>query len=198
MTIARAVDGSRHSLADTLFLNGESALAMPLSKYRARVQLFPQHYYLLSGTVREVVDPAHEHSDTTLREKLQLMSAVVLEHSSPASSSADLVNSDIAAASAADMPLHKHVEAGGANLSAGQRQVLAFVRVALSSARVVVLDEFNSSMDGGTSRRAFQILRCESSRMQCVKEYITPSNLMSYLVGVASGPSCWPEALRCS
>jgi ABC-type protease/lipase transport system fused ATPase/permease subunit len=44
-------------------------------------------------------------------------------------------------------------------LSAGQRQVVAFVRAALTEALVVVLDEFNSNMDLAASHQAFSILR---------------------------------------
>lgn len=46
----------------------------------------------------------------------------------------------------------------GANLSAGQKQLLAFARVAIRNPRVLVLDEATSSLDVGTERQVQEAL----------------------------------------
>ena len=50
---------------------------------------------------------------------------------------------------------------GGTNLSAGEKQALVIARAALSTARVVVLDEITSSLDPAASARALQVVRRE-------------------------------------
>jgi ABC-type bacteriocin/lantibiotic exporter with double-glycine peptidase domain len=49
--------------------------------------------------------------------------------------------------------------AGGGNLSAGQRQVLALARAALTDADVVLLDEITSNMDSVGAARAIEIIK---------------------------------------
>jgi ABC-type multidrug transport system fused ATPase/permease subunit len=51
--------------------------------------------------------------------------------------------------------------AGGSNLSAGQKQVVALARAALADARIVLLDEITSNMDANAAERAVNIVKRE-------------------------------------
>lgn len=53
---------------------------------------------------------------------------------------------------------HTQLRERGANLSSGQKQLLAFARVAIRDPRVLVLDEATSSLDVGTERQVQQAL----------------------------------------
>jgi ABC-type multidrug transport system fused ATPase/permease subunit len=168
LALARSIDASfRSPVASALELCGVNAASIPLETYRALVQVYPQDYYILSGTVRDAIDPFRRHSDAELRDLIAQFGAVTSVPSadgsipvpSAAASSSATAASVSSTSSALALDLSTRISAGGQNLSAGQRQAVAFVRAALTEALVVVLDEFNSNMDLIASHRAFSILR---------------------------------------
>jgi hypothetical protein len=114
-------------------------------------QVYPQDHYLLSGPLRDSLDPYRRHADSQLNATLQQATDAFALGGAGGSSSGS--------GSGSVLSLTQHVTAGGGNLSAGQRQVVSFVRAVLSEARVVVLDEFSSSMDAEASRGALALLR---------------------------------------
>lgn len=143
MAMARTLDRSKRPDHVSLFFRGVAAADIPLKQYRAQVQLFPQDYYIFSGTVREAIDPLGRHTDIELNAVLQSISGAV---------------SNTCRCSHV-MTLAQKVSSGGSNVSAGQRQIIAFARAALSAADLIILDEFDSDMDPSVSRRVLSMLK---------------------------------------
>lgn len=102
---------------------------------RRLVGLIPQEAYVFAGTVRENLTYLAAHA--TDREVVLAARAMGLE---PV---IDRLGG-----------LHALVGAGGAELSTGERQLVALTRVYLSPARVVILDESTSNLDPAAEARA--------------------------------------------
>ncbi|MDP9463955.1 MAG: ABC transporter ATP-binding protein/permease [Actinomycetota bacterium] len=111
-------------------LLGEVAIEqIPLSELRHRVALIPQEVELLNGTIRDNV---------TLFDEIPSDDDVA----------AALANAGLAAL--AEDGIHRKLGAGGAGLSAGEAQLLAFARVWLRNPDIVVLDEATARIDPAT------------------------------------------------
>lgn len=103
-----------------------------LRSLRERVVVVPQEGFLFGGTIRDnllVAEPAA--SDDDLHEAIDVLDLHSRFGAFPAG-------------------LDTEVRERGANLSAGERQLVSLVRAALADPEVVVLDEATSSLDPGT------------------------------------------------
>lgn len=165
------------SFKGVLMLNGESYEDIPLATYRRAVQVFPQGSYIFAGRLREFLDPRGVHDDRKLNEVLKELTRALDSSISPSPSFNILPPSTALHPNHSLLPLQEHKledvsggsiqqlnlevmnTAGGGNLSAGQRQVLALARAALTDADVVLLDEITSNMDGLGAARAIEIVK---------------------------------------
>jgi ATP-binding cassette subfamily B protein len=108
---------------------------------RARMGIVPQEGFLFSGTIAENI--AFGRPDATRAD---------------VAAAAEAVGAD---AFAADLPLGYDTEIGerGVQLSAGQRQLVAFARALIADPRILVLDEATSNVDIQTETRIEEGLR---------------------------------------
>ncbi|KAK8027114.1 ABC transporter [Apiospora marii] len=104
--------------------------------WRQRISFVAQDPVLFPGTLRQNLDPLHEHGDD---ECVAVLRRVL----------------------GADWSLRSHVEAGGKNLSQGQRQLVGIGRAVLRRSPVVVLDEATASIDKATAMAIQEVLRDE-------------------------------------
>ncbi|KAJ9299237.1 hypothetical protein DTO271G3_2859 [Paecilomyces variotii] len=104
---------------------------------RTRVTFVAQDPILFPGTIRLNLDPTNEYSDGECADVLKRM------------------------CSRHGWTLESHIEAGGRNLSQGQRQLIGLTRAVLRRSPIVILDEATASIDHETSLEIQNIIRDE-------------------------------------
>ena len=92
---------------------------------------------LLSGTLRQNLDPFSEHDDSVLNNALRSAGLFSLQEGNHQSR----------------ITLDTEIAGGGANLSVGQRQILALARAIVRRSKLLILDE-------GALPLCFSFLRC--------------------------------------
>ena len=102
---------------------------------RSRVTFVAQDPVLFPGSIRYNLDPTYEYSDKQCKDVLD---RVCRRH---------------------HWTLEKPVEAGGRNLSQGERQLIGMTRAVLRASPIVILDEATASVDVETSLEIQQIIR---------------------------------------
>ncbi|KPM43649.1 ATP-binding cassette transporter abc4 [Neonectria ditissima] len=106
---------------------------------RNRVTFIQQDPTLFPGTLRDNIDPEGKFSDSQC-------------------------NNAIRRVLGPEWGLYSQIDAGGKNLSQGQRQLVGIGRAVLRRSGLVILDEATASIDRGTAARVQRILREELSK----------------------------------
>ena len=136
-------------------IDGQDTSKMGLKQLRTALAIIPQEPILMNGSVQLNVDPFSQYSVSEVTEAL---SQARLSH----------------------LSLDDQVAKAGANLSAGERQLLCFARVLLMKRSIVVLDEPTSNVDAETdatiqwmTRKAFKntAVLCIAHRLFTIIDY---------------------------
>lgn len=120
-----------------ILIDGIDTTEVSTQALRARVTFVAQDPVLFPGSIRLNLDPTEEYSDELCTEVLDRLCG---RH---------------------NWNLETHIEAGGRNLSQGQRQLIALARAVLRRSAIVILDEATASVDQETSLEIQDIIREE-------------------------------------
>ncbi|MEI2285118.1 ABC transporter ATP-binding protein [Paenibacillus polysaccharolyticus] len=128
----------------TILYNGMNISCLKLSDLRRRVSYISQKTYLFQGTILDNILPNGRQEQ--LHYLRELLEKYELQHF--ISNFPDALGTEIA-----------H---GGANLSGGQRQMIAFLRTVLANKEVVILDEPTANMDAVMKNSVLRMIENES------------------------------------
>ncbi|KAJ5593900.1 uncharacterized protein N7459_000108 [Penicillium hispanicum] len=121
----------------SIVIDGIDIAKVSTQALRTRVTFVAQDPVLFPGSIRLNLDPTEEFSDRQCADVLERLCG---RHG---------------------WNLSTHLEAGGRNLSQGQRQLIALTRAVLRRSPVVIFDEATASIDHETSLELQQIVREE-------------------------------------
>ncbi|KAL1938254.1 hypothetical protein VTO73DRAFT_11898 [Trametes versicolor] len=116
-----------------------------LDALRSSITIIPQVPELLSGTLRQNLDPFSEHDDAVLIAALRSAGLTNLQNEEDHSR----------------ITLDTEIAGGGANLSVGQRQILALARAIVRRSKLLILDEATSAIGYETDSIIQASLRTE-------------------------------------
>ncbi|KAH9028047.1 P-loop containing nucleoside triphosphate hydrolase protein [Lactarius deliciosus] len=129
----------------SVYYDGRLTSSINLDALRSSITIIPQVPELLSGSLRENLDPFSQYDDATLNSALHASGLFSLQ--------TDDEDGRLA--------LDSHIASGGGNLSVGQRQILALARAIVRGSKLLILDEATSAIDYKTDTIIQTSLRTE-------------------------------------
>ncbi|PPQ71821.1 hypothetical protein CVT26_007735 [Gymnopilus dilepis] len=129
-----------------VYYDGIDTSAINLDALRSNISIIPQTPELLSGTLRQNLDPFGEHDDAVLHSAL---------------SSAGLYSLRGGNSEDARLTLDSKISGGGTNLSVGERQIVSLARAIIRGSKLLILDEATSAIDYDTDIIIQDTLRCQ-------------------------------------
>jgi ABC-type multidrug transport system fused ATPase/permease subunit len=162
-TLAAALARAHLIHAGSIDVCGFPHFMLPLRDYRELIRVYPQESYALGGeTVRAFLDRDGRHGDAAVGALLARLVTACQDGQSNADDSASA--SVLKPRRSSSLSLDSAIRGGGANLAAGERQILAIAHATLgalrtASTRLLILDETLSHLDGAAARAVLAVVR---------------------------------------
>ncbi|KAF9533202.1 hypothetical protein CPB83DRAFT_846042 [Crepidotus variabilis] len=129
----------------TVYLDGLPTNKVNLDSLRSNITIIPQMPELISGTLRQNLDPFDQNDDAVLNDALRAAGLFSLQDE----------------AGEARITLDTKIAGGGGNLSVGQRQIIALARAMVRGSKLLILDEATSAIDYKTDAVIQSTLRSQ-------------------------------------
>ncbi|RPD55086.1 multidrug resistance-associated ABC transporter [Lentinus tigrinus ALCF2SS1-6] len=117
-----------------VYYDGILTDSINLDALRSKITIIPQTPELLSGTLRQNLDPFSEFDDAVLNDALRASGLFSIQSTE----------------GEGHITLDTQISSGGGNLSVGQRQILALARAIARQSKLLILDEATSAIDYDT------------------------------------------------
>ncbi|CCM01503.1 uncharacterized protein FIBRA_03559 [Fibroporia radiculosa] len=131
-----------------VYYDGMPTDSVNLDALRSNITIIPQVPELLSGTLRQNLDPFEQHDDSVLNDALRSAGLFSLQSETEEGR----------------ITLDSQISSGGSNLSVGQRQILALARAIVRQSKLLILDEATSAIDYATDTVIQTSLRKELNK----------------------------------
>ncbi|KAF8610641.1 hypothetical protein BDV93DRAFT_484022 [Ceratobasidium sp. AG-I] len=128
-----------------IYYDGIPTHAINFNALRSNITIIPQQPELMSGTVRQNLDPFDEHDDAVLHAALRSAGLGALQSEGEEGY----------------IGLDSGVSPGGGNFSLGQRQILALARASVRRSKILILDEATAAIDYDTDTAIQTSIRTE-------------------------------------
>ncbi|RDW74392.1 putative ABC bile acid transporter [Aspergillus mulundensis] len=145
VSLLAAVTPSPSSGSGRILIDGIDIAQIDKQALRTRVTFVAQDPVLFAGSIRKNLDPVSDYTDTECESVLNRICN---------GSGSDSDNKR-------NWTLSTHIDAGGRNLSQGERQLIGLARAVLRRSSIVILDEATASIDHESSLEIQQVLREE-------------------------------------